>query len=190
MERTNKEKIVFMAVLAVILVSMIGLVAASHGWFTGESQALAAHDDGTLGSQDSPLSPDAPHMVFNASGYDLGTIHQQGGLISMVFSVTNTGKDDLIIDGLQTSCMCTSAMLIHDGQRGPVSGKDAQDDDAVDTLVLASGESATLKVFYDPLAHGMQTEDELRIFRYVTIFSNDPLAPEKKVLFALTQVKE
>ena len=48
-------------------------------------------------------------------------------------------------------------------------------------LIIPPGETAQLKVYYDPMAHGEQEKPELRITRDVTIISNDPVDFQKKV---------
>ena len=53
---------------------------------------------------------------------------------------------------------------------------------------IASGDSAQLKIYYDPMAHGIQKEDQLDITRTVSIFSNDPVDFEQKIKIELTQL--
>ena len=71
-------------------------------------------------------------IELSAAEYDFGTIPNTKP-VSQTFHVHNTGRGRLEIAGVSTSCGCTTAEI--EGRQ------------------LAPGETADLKVTYDPLAH-------------------------------------
>jgi len=101
-------------------------------------------------------------VELSASEYDFGTIPNDKA-VSQTFEVRNAGQGKLEILGVSTSCGCTSAE-ISKRQLGP-------------------GETAELKVTYDPLAHDGATG---RFMRIVYIRSNDPDLPEATLTVRVT----
>lgn len=137
----------------------------------------------------SKASGNPPEISIDNPRHDFGTVSQSQGIVTTTFAVKNTGGSDLIIDNMDTSCMCTSASLIYNGEESPRFGMSMHGDNPDDfELVLPPGDAAQLKVYYDPMAHGKQEEPEVRITREVTITSNDPADFQKKVRIELTQV--
>ena len=130
-----------------------------------------------------------PKIAIENTRYDFGTISQKNGNISTIFTVRNTGGSDLVIDNMDSSCMCTSASLIYKGVEGPRFGMNMHGGNPKGwSQIIKPGESAQLKVYYDPMAHGIQKEPEQKIIREITIVSNDPIDFQKKVRVELTQV--
>lgn len=136
------------------------------------------------------IAPENPPIIeIENSTYDFGIINQADGIVTTLFTIKNVGGNDLIIENMDTSCMCTSATLIYNGEEGPKFGMSMHGDNPEDfELVIAPGESAQLKVYYDPMAHGKQKKPEQRIVRTVSIISNDPVDFQKKVRIELTQI--
>jgi len=131
----------------------------------------------------------APTIKVEPGTRNLGTISQKDGTVSTFFDIANTGKGDLIIEYLDTSCMCTSARIIYQNNKGPNFGMSMHGKNPDDyEVIIPPGESAQLEVTYDSLAHGIQKQLKQRIVREVTIGSNDPYNPQKKVKIELTQV--
>ena len=131
----------------------------------------------------------SPKIEVDKAIYNFGTVSQSQGNVSTTFTITNSGSGDLIIDGMETSCMCTSASIIYQGGEGPKFGMGMHGDNPENyKLVIPAGDSATLKVYYDPLAHGKQKTAQEKIIREITIKSNDPLNFQKKVRIEVTQV--
>jgi hypothetical protein len=133
---------------------------------------------------------DAPKIVLPKTALDIGQVSQTNGTVSAVLDFRNDGQGDLIIDKLNTSCGCTSASIVYNGQEGPMftmpgHGKINPENWQV---VIAPGDTAQVKIYYDPMAHGVQEEDELAITRIVSIFSNDPVDFEQKIKIELTQL--
>lgn len=121
---------------------------------------------------------------------NLGTIRQSEEIVSTTFEIKNTGKSDLIIDSMDTSCMCTTATITFNGEEGPEFGMSMHGTNPKNwQLSIPPGAIATLNVYYDPMAHGVQKKDSMRITRTVTISSNDPVNFQKEVRIDFEQVK-
>lgn len=131
----------------------------------------------------------AARLNLSQASYDFGTISQADGVVFSYFTFKNEGKSNLIINKLTTSCGCTSAAVVYQGQEGPSftmpgHGKKNPQNWSV---AIAPGDSAQIKVYYDPNAHGKQEKDSLSITRAVSVFSNDPIDFEKQVRIELEQ---
>jgi hypothetical protein len=132
-----------------------------------------------------------PKIEIEDPKYDFGTILQSKEIRSTSFTIKNTGKSDLIIENMDTSCMCTTAKLVYDGKESPEFGMSMHGTNPKGySLSILPGESAELIVMYDPMAHGPQKKISQRIVRMVTITSNDPVNFQKQVRIELTQVTE
>jgi len=133
---------------------------------------------------------DLPKLEIKEDLFDFGQINQADGIITTSFKLENLGEGDLIIEGLDTSCMCTTAFLRFDGIDGPTFGMGMHGGNPEGyKLRIPSFSFVELIVSYDPMKHGIQKEKELQITREVTIISNDPVNFRKKVRIELTQIK-
>lgn len=131
-----------------------------------------------------------PNIEIINPHFNFGTISQSEGIVSTTFTIENTGGNDLIIENLDSSCMCTTANIIYKGQEGPIFGMSMHGGNPEDySLTIPPGESAQLKVYYDPMAHGKQEKAEQRIVREITIVSNDPDDFQTKVKIELKQIQ-
>ena len=84
--------------------------------------------------------------------FDWGDIDIQGGNVDYTFKFKNDGDGDLIIKTASTSCMCTTAtVILKDSTNSPAFGMH----EVVNWGgVVPPGEEFTVKVIFDPLAHG------------------------------------
>ncbi len=128
-----------------------------------------------------------PSIAISPETTDLGDVSLVKGEISALFEITNTGKTDLIINKLDTSCGCTSAAIVYQGKEGPrfaMAGHGIES--PIDwQVVIPAGEKAELKVYYDPNAH---KDFRGTAIREIYVFSNDPINFETKVKIELSQV--
>jgi hypothetical protein len=130
-----------------------------------------------------------PRIEIDSPRYDFGTVSQTDGIVSTSFTIRNTGGSDLVIENIDTSCMCTTASLVYKGQESPrfsmsMHGKNPENFE----MRIPAGETAQLRVYYDPNAHGKQKKPEIRVIREVTIISNDPTDFQKEVRITVRQV--
>jgi hypothetical protein len=133
---------------------------------------------------------DAPKIVFAQTSYDFGEVSQADGVVFTLFTIKNAGEGDLVIDKLSTSCGCTMASIVYNGVEGPTftmpgHGKENPKNWSVS---ITPGDTAQVKVYFDPNVHGKQKEPSLDITRTVSVFSNDPVEFEKQIRIELTQV--
>ncbi|MGD1995961.1 MAG: DUF1573 domain-containing protein [Anaerolineae bacterium] len=122
-----------------------------------------------------------PVLYVEPALADLGRIPIAGGLVSTTFTVRNAGQSDLTINGMQTSCGCTTAMLETAEGTGPVFGANLSQNPTDWSVVLAPGGEASLIATFDPLAHGSEATGQFR--RVISISSNDPLNSRLDVAF-------
>ncbi|MBU2101060.1 DUF1573 domain-containing protein [Candidatus Micrarchaeota archaeon] len=113
---------------------------------------------------------------------DFGNVSVGKGTVSTSMEIVNEGKGKLVLTGLKSSCMCTTAVVIIDGVESPVFDMHKN---PYWSKELEPGKTAQLKIFYDPTAH-----PELRgtVTRTISIYSNDPSNPEKTVRINVNQV--
>lgn len=129
---------------------------------------------------------DNPKIVIEPSYYNFGDVSQAKGITTTTFTIKNEGTSDLVIDNMESSCMCTTASIIYNGAEGPIFGMSMHGGNPKEWSVsIPPGEEAQLKIYYDPNVHG-----ELRglITRTIDIYSNDPVDFQKKVKIELNQI--
>lgn len=107
----------------------------------------------TSQNQDSAETLAGPRITFDSVAKDFGTVYEAKAM-TFDFDFKNTGNDDLTITRVSTSCGCTAAKL--------------------DKRTFAPGEGELISVTYTPRGNGRAT-------KYVTILSNDPVEPRKRL---------
>jgi len=131
----------------------------------------------------------APRIEVSETKKDLGAVYQNGGTVTTEFTVKNSGKSELIIDKLSSSCGCTSASLIYRNNESPrfyMAGHGFDEPDADWQVSIQPGDEATVKVYYDPTVH----EDLVGpVTRTISVHSNDPVDFETKLTITLNQEK-
>lgn len=106
-----------------------------------------------------PLTPgelaEAPKLTFDKTIYDFGNI-KKGDKVTVNFTLTNAGKNDLNIRKVKPNCGCTVSKLERD--------------------TLKPGESSTLEVTFNSAGRrGIQQKS-------INIFCNDPTAPTRRLI--------
>jgi len=128
----------------------------------------------------------AAQIVLAEDLKDLGEVSAQKGVVSTEFNFTNQGNSDLTINKLDTSCGCTSAAVVIDGQESPRFNMEMHGTNPTDYRgIIKPGQTAQIRVYYDPNVHQGLTGP---VTRFVKIFSNDPVNFETKVTIKLNQV--
>jgi hypothetical protein len=124
-----------------------------------------------------------PQMVIEPQRIDLGKVSAKQGKVEVGMTIKNDGEGDLVIDSLSTSCGCTMASVVTDGQQGPLFGAGTPSRGWSTTIL--PGETAELKIYYDPSFH-----EEARgpMVREIYVSSNDPVDPVVKARIDLNQV--
>lgn len=127
-----------------------------------------------------PVGPAAEGKILvSPTVWDFGDIGQV--TVTHSFQVQDVGSTPLRLDGISTSCMCTSADLTYMGQTSPRFG---QHNNPPWQLTMDPGTSGTLTVYYDPTVH-----PELGHFqRDIYILSSDPAQRETTITIHATEV--
>lgn len=124
-----------------------------------------------------------PQIVLEVQEIDLGDVSVAGGQIETGLTITNAGQKGLVIDGLSTSCGCTTAALVSDGQEGPTFGAGTPPGEW--TATIEPGGTAELRIYFDP---GFHPDTRGPMLRQVQISTNDPIDPLVTVNIQLNQV--
>jgi hypothetical protein len=86
--------------------------------------------------------------------YDFGTISMKDGKVSKLVTSINNNPETISIQKLYTSCMCTEAFMVKNGQEiGPFGMPGHGALKAINENVKPS-ETLQIKVVFDPNAHG------------------------------------
>ncbi|HSH50985.1 MAG TPA: DUF1573 domain-containing protein [Bacteroidales bacterium] len=100
----------------------------------------------------------APKIEIEEKNYNFGKVSMDKKHIEHVFHFKNTGKSDLIIRKIRTTCGCTTANL--------------------EKNVLKSGETSSFKAVFTPGSRkGMQRKS-------IYVISNDPKHPEERLMIS------
>ena len=94
-------------------------------------------------------------LIAEEKVYDFGTISMKDGLVKKDFVVTNSSKEAIFIPTLETSCMCTKAYIVEKDAsvKGPF-GMQGMGYVPPANETIGAGEHRTIRVEYDPNAHG------------------------------------
>lgn len=127
-------------------------------------------------------SGSVPKLVVDETRYDFGKVSMADGPVSHSFIITNEGNGDLKISHIQSSCMCTTAVLKNGEETSPKFGM--HNNPMFWSTKLAPGNSATLEVTFDPLAHGPEATGP--VTRTVTMYTNDGGKENIEKIFTIT----
>jgi hypothetical protein len=137
--------------------------------------------------------PNRPQIIIEPKEVNFGKVKIFGGKVITKFKVTNNGKDDLIINKIETSCMCTEAAMVYNSNKSPKFGMEMEGHAYEDASAanwserISGGQSGEIEVEFDPLVHGPDATGLVR--RAVIIKSNDLLNPEIEFEFEADVVK-
>ena len=93
-------------------------------------------------------------LIAKEAFYDFGEILMQNGKVEHNFEIQNTSQSPVKIEKIYTSCMCTEAFLeINGKEKGPF-GMPGHAGASRANITVNGGETAVLKVVFDPAAHG------------------------------------
>lgn len=88
------------------------------------------------------------------TSFDFGRISMAAGKVRHSFTVKNDGSETVRMGRLYTSCMCTQATWIENGERLGPFGMPGHGFVPPLRQELAPGQMATIEVEFDPAAHG------------------------------------
>jgi hypothetical protein len=131
---------------ALVVLAILGLMLWGRS-NAGASAQVANHAE-------APENSGPSSLTASSTFYDFGTISMKNGVVNHEFTVTNNTSAPVFLPTVYTSCMCTTAFLeTPSGEKGPFGMQGmGYVPPANDTL--APGESRTVRVQFDPNAHG------------------------------------
>jgi hypothetical protein len=129
-----------------------------------------------------------PQIAVTPEVYDIGEVSVAGGEVTITIMVKNEGQSDLVIDNIETSCMCTTTILAIKDDMSPLYGMNMNDGKHPTgwSGTIHPGEEAVLHVKYDPSMHG---DFRGPLTRTITIYSNDPIEFKKDVRIEANQIE-
>ncbi|MBI4088983.1 DUF1573 domain-containing protein [Candidatus Kaiserbacteria bacterium] len=148
------------SIIAVVLLIFVGLFVWGYSGKGGTASSVQSAPGAAGNSESSLIAPE----VF----YDFGTISMRDGNVSKEFIVTNPTDSDITVHTVLSSCMCTTAFVVgpNGSAKGPFGMPGMGYVPPANELIKA-GESRTIRVVYDPNAHGPAGVG--RIDRFVTL---------------------
>lgn len=111
--------------------------------------------------------------------YDWGEIKYEGELATKTFIIKNIGTESLKITNIKTSCTCTKAQIIIDGQTSPYFSMHATSGWVGE---IPPGKEGQLLVIFDQRFHGPSGVGP--ITRLISIETND--SQNSQIEFSLT----
>ncbi len=133
-------------------------------------------------------TPNSPEETNNSlttaeKSYDFGTISMADGNVEKLFTVTNSSNQEIKLESISTSCMCTTAYLESgSGEKGPFGMPGHGGGATKANEVIKAGESRRVRVVYDPNAHGPAGIGPVDRFVYLTEVDGGTLELEIKAI--------
>ncbi len=134
-----------------IIIASLVVILGIAGLAWSQYQHAAPPADTTI-----TVAAAQPQIVILDPSHDFGRV-RYGDVSHHTFTISNTGAAPLVIEGVSTSCGCTSA--------------------EVSTTDIPAGGSADLIVSFDPAVHKDDT-DLGPLTRTIYVDTNDPEQPE------------
>lgn len=116
-----------------------------------------------------------PKLEIAQTSFDFGKV-KVSDVKDYETTIKNTGQKPLVISSLLTSCNCTFAQLTYNGQASP---KFSMHDKSNWNVAIAPGDSATLKIYYEPRLMPVQGG----VTRDILFKTNDPANPAGNIKF-------
>jgi len=120
-----------------------------------------------------------PKLEISPKEYDAGTVSMAAGLVKKTFEVKNVGSGELKIEGIRTSCHCTTVILELNGKKSPTFAMDSNL--PFWSEKIKPGEVAQLEVIFDPAFHGPMGVGQA--IRSITFSTNDPDNKKAEITF-------
>lgn len=100
--------------------------------------------------------------------FDWGNIPYSGGNATRIFTIKNTGTDDLKLTNIKTSCDCTKAQVAIEGKVSPYFSMHSTSSWVGQ---VPPGKQAELTVIFDPAFHGPTGVGPIE--RLISVDTND-----------------
>lgn len=136
------------------------------------------------------IKPEGVGVIeFSQTEWDIGKVTMSEGINTKDVTFKNTSQFPIQITAMETSCMCTKVQIVHeDGKKSALKGMVGHGGGSAAMLeTIKPSEEATLRVSFDPNAHGPSATGP--ITRDITITTNNPDEPIWTLMFTGTVVK-
>lgn len=148
--------------IVVIMLGLIGLILFGR-------QSIVAGPSGA------PSSLTAQEVF-----HDFGTISMARGTVNHTFTISNPTDKDIVINGLETSCMCTTAYFVNGASKMGPFGMPGMGFMPSINETIKPGETRTIEMVFDPAAHGPAGIGLMDRFAYLTDSNGGTLQLEIK----------
>lgn len=127
--------------------------------------------------EDTDSNSGVGELSFSEDDWDIGTISMKDGFNTKEISMSNVGDASIVVKELLTSCMCTTVQVVRaDGSKSLKKGMPGHGGTTRVSEKIAPGEVVTLRVVFDPNAHGPDATG--LISRKVILRTESKLQPE------------
>lgn len=152
--------------IVVVFAGLFGLVWLAR---PGQTASTAKPSSGSISNLPPKASDPEGMLVAPQKLHDFGTISMRNGLVNKVFKIANPTKEDILLDSVITSCMCTAAYLeTATGEKGPFGMIGHGGNVPKADQIVKAGETIGVRVVYDPNAHGPAGVGRIDRFVYLT----------------------
>lgn len=154
-----------------ILMTLVSLIVIIGGIFIVSSTSPSAPSVSS--------SSNAIAYTMDPTSFDWGDIGYDADIATKEFKIKNKGSDVLKLYNIKTSCHCTKAQIVVDGDESPFFGMSG-----VSSWIgeVKPGKEARLIVKFDQRYHGPQGVGPIN--RFVSVETNDK--GNQKITFTLT----
>lgn len=118
-----------------------------------------------------------PQIFLESTSFDFGRVNKKQGKISKIFKLSNKGNSPLVIKNIKTSCPCATVSLKVNKKKTPYFGTEGAPGDW--QIEIKPGEYGELELRIDLASSHVKPG---KLIREASIFSNDPVYPELKVM--------
>lgn len=152
----NKITVISIVIAVIMLGGIVWIARPDSQTGNTASLPLSSNSNGTLEAEE--------------TNFNFGSISMAAGKVSHSFKIKNTGNEPVNVEKMYTSCMCTTAALMMNGEKFGPYGMPGHGFIPKINEMISAGEEAIVEVFFDPAAHGPAGVG--RIQRAVTIENN------------------
>lgn len=139
----NKNKNTIFS-LAIVLLFVVGLVLLAGPGKKETANVADSADGGGLVSS----------ITLEEKSFDFGSISMAKGKVFHDFKILNSGAEAFVVKKMYTSCMCTNASLITSSEKVGPFGMPGHGFVPSINVPVGAGEEASVRVVFDPGAHG------------------------------------
>lgn len=135
-----------------------------------------------------PAAYSASVLMAIENDFDFNTISMEDGNVSHRFEVKNEGEEQVIIEKVYTSCMCTTAYITNSsGKKYGGFGMPGHGLSPKTSIEIGPGESAIIEAIFDPKAHGPSGVGLVQ--RSIYLETNSAKSPKLEFSFQATVVR-